>query len=75
MKVLVTGGAGYIGSVLVPMLLEKGYAVRVIDKLLYGGHGLLYSYFNPKLEFIRGDITSRRTIKEAIKDVKLRNHR
>lgn len=67
MKVFVTGGAGYIGSVLVPMLLERGIKVRVLDNLLYGGHGLLYSYFNENLEFIRGDITDRDTIKTAIK--------
>lgn len=67
MKVLITGGAGYIGSVLVPMLLEKGFQVRVIDNLLYGGHGLLYSYFNPNFEFINGDITNRESVKEAIK--------
>ena len=35
-KILITGGAGYVGSVLVPLLLEKGYLVNVIDLMIYG---------------------------------------
>lgn len=53
-KILVTGGAGYIGSNLVPALIDKGYEVRVFDKLLFGKFGL-EPVLN-KIELIKGDI-------------------
>lgn len=53
-KVLVTGGCGYIGSVLVPMLLEQGYDVRVFDKLYFGDEPL--SEVSDKIELIPGDV-------------------
>ncbi|MFZ5643475.1 MAG: NAD-dependent epimerase/dehydratase family protein [Bacillota bacterium] len=53
-RVLVTGGCGYIGSVLVPMLLEKGYGVRVFDKLYFGSEGLKECL--DKIELVTGDI-------------------
>ena len=55
-KVLVTGGAGYIGSVLVPALLGKGYRVTVLDSLMYRQHTLLDCCASPNFEFIKGDI-------------------
>ena len=53
-KILVTGGGGYIGSVLVPMLLEKGYEVRVFDKLYFGEEPL--SRVLDDIELVQGDI-------------------
>lgn len=53
-KILVTGGCGYIGSVLVPMLLERGYKVRVFDKLYFGDETL--SSVKDKIEMIPGDV-------------------
>ncbi len=55
-KVLVTGGAGYIGSVLVPALLARGYAVTALDALIYNQHSLLECCAHPDFDFIRGDI-------------------
>lgn len=55
-KILVTGGAGYVGSILVPALLEKGYEVTVVDNLMYGQISLLECCANPNFDFIKGDI-------------------
>jgi len=65
MKLLVTGGAGYIGSVLVPLLLNQGHAVRVVDSLMYGGESLLPLFAHPGFEFVKGDIRDGRLMREA----------
>lgn len=64
-KILVTGGAGYIGSVLVRQLLSEGHSVRVLDILRSGGESLLELVNHPRFEFIRGDIRDRKTVETA----------
>jgi nucleoside-diphosphate-sugar epimerase len=68
-KVLVSGGAGYIGSVLVRLLLEKGFAVRVIDKLSFGGEPLLDWLNHPQFEFVKGDIRNAADVSAALQGV------
>ena len=51
MRVLVTGGAGYVGSVLVPVLLDRGYRVRVVDCSMFG-----LAHVDPRAEVIAGDV-------------------
>jgi len=65
-KVLITGGAGYIGSLLTPLLLQNGYRVRVLDSLMYGGESLLPHFRNPQFDFIRGDIRDPATVAQAV---------
>lgn len=55
-KILVTGGAGYVGAVLVPRLLEQGYQVKVLDLYIYGEQVLSAVGDHPGLEQIKGDI-------------------
>lgn len=65
-KVLVSGGAGYIGSVLVRLLIEKDYFVRVIDNLSFGGESIMDLLNNDNFEFIKGDICSEGDIRKAL---------
>jgi len=65
-QVLVTGGAGYVGAVLVPKLLDKGYRVKVLDLYIYGENVLDAVKDNPKLEQIRGDIRDRELLGKVI---------
>src|SRR5262245_24166180 len=54
--VFVTGGAGYVGSVLVPRLLAEGYRVKVLDLYVFGDHVLGAAQTNPNLTQIKGDL-------------------
>ena len=69
MNVLITGGAGYIGSTLTPQLLAAGHRVRVLDVLLHGGRPLLSAWAHPNFEFLRGDVRDRETIGRALERI------
>lgn len=66
MKVLVTGGAGYIGSVLVRQLLNQNFTVRVLDSLKFGGDALYEVMLHPNFEFIKGDIRNEKDVDQAL---------
>ncbi|MDQ1327988.1 MAG: hypothetical protein QG641_1273 [Candidatus Poribacteria bacterium] len=68
-KILVIGGAGYIGSVMVRKMLQQGYRVKVLDSLLYGGQSLSELYNNPNFELIVGDFRHVETMVHAVKGV------
>lgn len=65
-QVLVSGGAGYIGSVLVRLLLEKGYRVRVLDNLMFGGVPIIDLLNNEDFEFMKGDVRNPDDVRRAM---------
>ena len=67
--ILITGGAGYIGSVLVRQLLQNKYKVKVVDLLRFGGESLLEVQSNPNFSFYPVDIRNKNKIEPLIKDV------
>jgi len=62
MKILITGGAGYLGSILTPHLLSLGHDVTVLDTLIYGQAPLLDSCNNPNFNFVYGDTRDERLL-------------
>ena len=71
-RVLITGGAGFIGSHLADELLDAGYAVRVFDSCSTQVHGGVHgppSYLPPDVEFVRGDIQDGVAVRRALRGV------
>lgn len=67
-RVLVTGAAGYIGSVLCEHLLDAGYSVMGVDNLLYGQHSLFHLCHNPRFQFVYGDVRDEALMKGLVKN-------
>ena len=68
MKITVTGGAGYIGSILVPKLLDAGHEVRVLDSFLYGKNSLAQVCNNPKFDVYRVDVRDIHAVRPHLRD-------
>ena len=68
-SILVTGGAGYIGSVLTHKLIESGYNVRIIDSLIYGKDGISDLISNNSVELIEKDIRDEKTLNDVVKEI------
>ena len=66
-RVLLTGGAGYLGSVLAEHLLAAGYRVTVIDRLLYGQSSLFHLCADPRFDFVCGDVRDEDLMRRLVK--------
>jgi len=64
--IIITGGAGYIGSLLAAQLLRAGHQVTVIDSLLFGGESLLTFLSHPDFYFAKADITEPRSVRDSL---------
>lgn len=69
MKILLTGGAGYLGSTMVGYLLEAGHQVKVLDNFMFGEASLNHFCANPNFDVVHGDIRIRETMQPLIEDV------
>jgi len=65
--ILITGGAGYIGSLLTAELLRKNFSVTVADNLLFGGESLVPFLHHPNFHFVKTDVTEPRAVRDALK--------
>lgn len=69
MQILVTGGAGYVGSRMTAHLLQAGFSVTAFDKLIYGGEALLPFHRHERFNFIRGDVRDANAVARALDGV------
>ncbi len=67
LRILVTGGAGYLGSILVPTLLQRDHDVTVLDNFMYDQTSLLECCTHPNFNIIKGDARNESTLREAIR--------
>jgi len=65
--VLITGGAGYIGSLLASELLRANLRVTVLDNLLFGGESVVPFLHHPNFHFVKGDVTQPRVVKDSVR--------
>ncbi len=65
--ILITGGAGYIGSILTSELLRANYRVTVVDSLLFGGESIVPFLNHPNFHFVKADVTENRAVRDALK--------
>src|SRR5690625_1575345 len=71
-RILITGGAGFIGSHLTDELINQGYAVRILDNLseqVHGQNAEVPDYLHPEAHFIKGDICDREIVSKALQDI------
>ena len=64
---VITGGAGYIGSLLASELLRANWRVTVVDSLLFGGESLVPFLHYPNFHFVKSDVTEPRAVKDSLK--------
>ena len=65
-SVLVTGGAGYLGSILTGQLLKQGFRVTVLDNLMYGEQSLFHLCSEPRFQFVLGDVRDQRVVRRLV---------
>ena len=67
-KVLITGGSGYIGTILTELLLHKGYKVTILDNLMYKQLSLLHLISHANLNFVMGDVRDEKLLESLVKE-------
>jgi len=73
-RILLTGGAGYVGGAFLMHALSKGYQIRCIEKMIYGGRHISGLLYNPNVEFIYGDIRDKELIRNALNNIDIVVH-